>query len=90
MRIESRMANSSAESRVAALLDRVTGPAWWQRELERAGELWSAMLGDKKRLGGRVRIAVPDRLGEGRLFDVRREDLDRAVSAMNGASIRVE
>jgi 3-dehydroquinate synthase len=71
---ELRLAGSPAlaevERALAALGMPVELPAGTDLEA-----LWRAMQRDKKNAAGAVRIAVPDRLGSGRVLEVRREQV---------------
>ncbi|MFN0059817.1 MAG: 3-dehydroquinate synthase family protein [Planctomycetota bacterium] len=80
MAIELRLARASCAARIEALLARLEITATAIPNDLPATALWDAMLKDKKRAAGRVRIAAPDEIGCGRVIDITRADLERALA----------
>ena len=71
---EMRMAGSEGVDRIVALLRALDMPVELNTGMN-LDDLWEAMRSDKKNVGDVVRMAVPRELGEGRVLEVRREQL---------------
>lgn len=76
MRLQADPANTN---RVRALLEAIAMPLLIPKKFS-ADALWSVMLSDKKNESGVVKVAVPKRLGEGKIHTLSRPAFDALFS----------
>jgi len=79
MPVELRMARAFGEDRLLRLFASLGIDATFPQEIS-AEDLWRAMQADKKKSGGKIRVAVPKCLGQGRVTEITLEDLQRVLS----------